>query len=210
MPRCPTRLILASGSPRRKALLCATGLHFDIIESGIDETIAAGESGRDYALRVACEKALSVSARCPDALVLAADTTVVCENEILVKPNNEADAQRMLTMLSGRTHTVITAYALASDNTILVAESITSQVTFHLLSEAQISQYVATGEPMDKAGAYGIQGQGAEFIATVIGSRDNVMGLPVHEILAALARIGFSHVSAMDADNDNVNTQRNQ
>ncbi|MBV8356351.1 MAG: septum formation inhibitor Maf [Deltaproteobacteria bacterium] len=188
---CPTRLILASGSPRRKALLCAAGLRFDVIESGISEMRAAGEAGRDYALRIACEKALSVSARVPGALVLAADTVVICDDKILVKPNDQDEARRMLAMLSGRTHTVVTAYALATASAILEAQPILSQVTFRPLSSAEIDEYVATGEPMDKAGAYGIQGRGSDFIAMVVGSRDNVMGLPVREVLAALARLGI-------------------
>jgi nucleoside triphosphate pyrophosphatase len=187
----PTRLILASGSPRRKLLLEATKLHFEVIESGIDEMLTAGESGRDYALRIACEKALAVSARVPRAIVLGADTIVVCNDQILLKPNDEADARRMLAILSGRTHTVITAYALASDGFIVEAEPVTSHVTFHRLGDDQVRQYVATGEPLDKAGAYGIQGKGADFIAGVAGSRDSVMGLPVHEVLAALARLGI-------------------
>jgi septum formation protein len=184
-------LILASGSPRRKALLGAAKLCFEVLESGIDETIGAGESGRGYALRMAGEKALSVSARLPDAVVLGADSIVVCDDKILLKPNDEGDARRMLATLSGRTHTVITAYALAFANAILEAEPITSQVTFHPLSATQIEQYVATGEPLDKAGAYGIQGKGADFIARVVGSRENVMGLPVREVLTALARLGI-------------------
>jgi septum formation protein len=192
VPMGPTRLILASGSPRRKMLLHGTGLQFDIIESGISETRAVGESGRDYALRIACEKALSVSARIPDALVLAADTIVVCDDKILVKPNDQDEARRMLSMLSGKTHTVVTAYALASVSAILEAEPIISQVTFRPLSNTEIEEYVATGEPMDKAGAYGIQGRGSDFIAMVVGSRDNVMGLPLREVLAALARLGVS------------------
>jgi nucleoside triphosphate pyrophosphatase len=189
---CPTRLILASGSPRRKALLSAAGLRFDVIESGIDELLADGECGRDYALRIGCEKALSVSARVPEALVLAADTVVICDNKILVKPNDEDEARRMLMTLSGQSHTVVTAYALASFGAIIEAEPIISQVTFRPLSEVEIDEYVASGEPLDKAGAYGIQGKGADFIAMVIGSRDNVMGLPVREVLAALARLGVS------------------
>jgi septum formation protein len=191
MPMCQTRLILASGSPRRKALLCAAGLRFDVIESGISEMRAAGESGRDYALRTACEKALSVSARVPDTLVLAADTVVVCDDEILVKPNDQDEARQMLAMLSGRTHTVVTAYALALASAILEAEPILSQVTFRPLSNSEIDEYVATGEPLDKAGAYGIQGRGSDFIAMVAGARDNVMGLPMREVLAALARLGI-------------------
>jgi nucleoside triphosphate pyrophosphatase len=189
---CPTRLILASGSPRRKALLCAAGLRFDVIESGISELRVAGESGRDYALRVACEKALSVAARVPDALVLAADTVVVCDDKILGKPADPEEACRMLAMLSGKTHTVVTAYTLASAAVILEAAPVLSQVTFRRLGRAEIEEYVATGEPMDKAGAYGIQGRGADFIAMVAGARDNVMGLPMREVLAALARLGVA------------------
>jgi len=186
----PTRLILASGSPRRKALLSGAGLRFDIIESEISEARTPGESGRDYALRLACEKALSVSARVPDALVLAADTIVVYDDEILVKPHGQDEARRMLATLSGKTHTVVTAYALASVNAIVEAKPIISQVTFRPLSNAEIEEYVATGEPMDKAGAYGIQGRGADFITMVVGSRDNVMGLPLREVLTVLARYG--------------------
>jgi septum formation protein len=193
----PMKLILASSSPRRKTLLYAAGLRcFDVIESGIDESRAAGESGRDYALRVACDKALSVSGRVPHSLVLAADTIVICDNEVLLKPIDQEEARRMLMTLSGRTHTVITAYALASARAILEAEPISSRVTFHPLSDQQIRQYIASGEPMDKAGAYGIQGRGAQFIAIVEGSRDNVMGLPVREVLAALARRGFAFSTA--------------
>ncbi|MBV8770888.1 MAG: septum formation inhibitor Maf [Deltaproteobacteria bacterium] len=187
---CNIRLVLASGSPRRKALMAAAGFRFDIIESGIDEGLAAGEPGQDYARRIAREKALAVSARVPDALVLAADTIVVCDNEVLVKPNDESEACRMLATLSGRTHTVITAYALASAGAILAVEPVTSDVTFHSLSDEQIRQYVASGEPLDKAGAYGIQGRGANLIAKVVGSRDNVMGLPLREVTETLARFG--------------------
>jgi septum formation protein len=186
------RLILASGSPRRKALLSGVGLRFDIVESGVDEARHQGESARDYALRAAREKALSVSIRIADALVLAADTVVECDGVIFVKPCDGDDARRMLAALSGRTHTVITAYALASDGAIIELEPVASQVTFRPLDDAEIYDYVATGEPMDKAGAYGIQGSGADFIAEVVGSRDNVMGLPVRQVLAALARCGFT------------------
>jgi septum formation protein len=185
-----TRLILASGSPRRKALMATAGFRFEIIESGIDEELGFGESGRDYAVRIACQKALAVSARVPDVLVLAADTIVVCGGEVLVKPSDENEACRMLARLSGRTHNVITAYALAAANAILATEPVTSEVTFHPLSQDQIRRYVATGEPLDKAGAYGIQGKGAEFIAKVVGSRDNVMGLPMREVMARLAHFG--------------------
>jgi septum formation protein len=190
---CATRLILASASPRRKALLYALGLRcFDVLESEINEMRHVGEAGQDYALRVACDKALTVSSKVPDGLVLAADTIVICEGEILLKPKDGDEARRMLMTLSGRTHTVVTAYAVASAGVILEAESVISHVTFHPLSEEQVREYIATGEPMDKAGAYGIQGKGGGFIAQVVGSRENVMGLPVREVMAALARFGFS------------------
>jgi septum formation protein len=185
-------LILASGSPRRHALLRGAGICFDIVESGADETRAAAEPVLDYALRMAREKALLVSARMPDALVLAADTVVECDGAILLKPNDDEDARRMLATLSGKTHTVVTAYALASGGTIIEAEPVTSQVTFRPLGGREIDDYIATGEPQDKAGAYGIQGVGATFIARVEGSRDTVMGLPVREVMAALARRGVA------------------
>lgn len=190
---CATRLILASASPRRKALLYALGLRcFDVLESEINEMRHVGEAGQDYALRVACDKALTVSSKVPDGLVLAADTIVICEGEILLKPKDGDEARRMLMTLSGRTHTVVTAYAVASAGVILEAEPVISHVTFHPLSEEQVREYIATGEPMDKAGAYGIQGKGGGFIGQVVGSRENVMGLPVREVMAALARFGFS------------------
>jgi septum formation protein len=185
-------LILASASPRRKALLGGAGLRFEVVESGIDETCRPGELARDYAIRTAGEKALSVSTRIPDALVLAADTVVECDNVIFVKPRDRDEARRMLAALSGRTHTVITAYALASAGTIKHQEPVSSRVTFRTLNDVEIRDYVASGEPMDKAGAYGIQGRSAGFIAQVDGSRDNVMGLPVAEVLAALARHGVN------------------
>src|SRR5438270_6691679 len=155
------RLILASGSPRRHALLRAAGVSFEVVESGADETYAPGEPVHEYALRMAREKALLVSAHSPDAIVLAADTVVECNGAILLKPEDEADARRMLATLSDNTHTVVTAYALAAGRSIVEAKAATSRVTFRSLSEREIDEYVATGEPLDKAGAYGIQGQGA-------------------------------------------------
>lgn len=150
----------------------------------------AGESPRDYALRVAGDKATAVSVRFPDAIVVGADTIVICENQILEKPADRADARRMLTMLSGRTHTVITAFGLARAGRILERSRVESRVTFRALAEKEIEAYIATDEPFDKAGAYGIQGVGGGFIARVEGSRDNVMGLPTERVVGALARYG--------------------
>jgi len=127
----------------------------------------------------------------PTALVLAADTVVECEGEILVKPNDPDDARRMLAALSGKVHAVFTAYALTAGGNVIEAGLATSHVTFRPLTAAEIEDYVASGEPMDKAGAYGIQGRGTDFIIQVEGSRDNVMGLPMPEVLAALAGLGI-------------------
>jgi nucleoside triphosphate pyrophosphatase len=161
-----------------------------VVVSEVPEEHIAGEPARDYALRMACDKARAVSSRFPDAIVVGADTIVVCENQILEKPADAADARRMLAMLSSRTHTVVTAFALARGEKILERAPVESRVTFRKLSEAEIDTYVATDEPFDKAGAYGIQGIGGGFIAHVEGSRDNVMGLPVEHVVAALARYG--------------------
>jgi septum formation protein len=186
----PARLILASASPRRHQLLTEAGVSFQVVESGIAEDVIAGENAADYALRVASDKAIAVSARMPDDLVLAADTVVECGGKILGKPADQAEARAMLQTLSGRTHRVITAFALARSGRILESDSVASRVTFRKLSAPEIEAYVASGEPLDKAGAYGIQDKGGEFIAAVEGSRDNVMGLPTREVLAMLERHG--------------------
>ena len=188
------KVILASGSPRRRQLLGAAKIAFDVIESGMPEQHIAGEPARDYALRMARDKARAVSSRFPDAIVIGADTIVVCENQILEKPADADDARRMLGTLSARTHTVITAFALARGGEILESSPVESRVTFRKLADAEINDYIATGEPFDKAGAYGIQGVGGGFIAHVEGSRDNVMGLPTERVVAALARFGVKRV----------------
>jgi septum formation protein len=187
---CSSTLILASGSPRRRDLLAAAGVAFDVVESGVEEIRRDDEPPHTFALRMAREKALRVSARYAETPVLAADTIVVCGGEILGKPADSEDARRMLRKLSGVTHTVITAFALARGAAILENNAVESRVTFRELLQAEISAYLATDEPYDKAGSYGIQDAGAAFIAHVEGSRDNVMGLPVREVLGALARNG--------------------
>lgn len=186
-----TSLILASASPRRRDLLTAAGVDFTIIASGVDEQRHEREPAPDYAMRVAADKARDVSARAPEGLVLAADTVVELDGEVMLKPDDAAEARRMLVALAGRTHTVVTAYAIARGGFILESAPVTSRVTFRALSSKMIESYVASGEPLDKAGGYGIQGRGARFITEVEGPRDNVMGLPVAEVLAALRRHGF-------------------
>ncbi len=156
----------------------------------VPEQHIAGEPARDYALRMARDKAIAVSSRFREAIVIGADTIVVCETQILEKPADAADARRMLAMLSARTHTVVTAFALARDGKIIESSPVESNVTFRKLSDAEIEDYIATDEPFDKAGAYGIQGVGGGFISHVEGSRDNVMGLPTERVIAALARHG--------------------
>ena len=188
------KVILASGSPRRRQLLGAANIEFDVIESLMPEQHIAGEPARDYALRMARAKAVAVSVRFPEAIVVGADTIVVCEGQILEKPADANDARRMLAMLSARTHTVITAFALARGGNILVSSPVESLVTFRKLADAEIDDYIATAEPYDKAGAYGIQGVGGGFIAHVDGSRDNVMGLPTERVVAALAQFGVKRV----------------
>ena len=185
-----SKVILASASPRRRQLLGAAGISFEVIESFVPERHEPGEPARDYALRMAREKAAAVSSRIPQAIVIGADTIVLCETQILEKPAHPGDARRMLEMLSGRTHSVVTAFALARGGSILESSPVESRVTFRKLSEAEIDDYIATEEPFDKAGAYGIQGIGGGFIFYVEGSRDNVMGLPTERVVAALARWG--------------------
>jgi septum formation protein len=184
-------LILASASPRRRDLLAAAGVTFQIVESGIDEIRLDHEQAPAYALRMASEKALYVSRQRTDALVLGADTVVELGGEILLKPADAADARRMLWALSGHTHTVVTAFAIARAGRVLESAPITARVTFRDLSPGAINAYLTTGEPFDKAGSYGIQGASADFIASVTGARDTVMGLPVREVLATLRRQGF-------------------
>jgi septum formation protein len=188
------KVILASASPRRRQLLSAAGIEFEVVESMMPEEHVAGEPPRVYALRMARDKAIAVSSRFPDAIVIGADTIVVCEAQILEKPTDADDARRMLAMLSSRTHTVVTAFALARGGEILESSPIESRVTFRRLTDAEIDDYIATDEPFDKAGAYGIQGIGGGFIAHVEGSRDNVMGLPTERVVAALARYGVKPV----------------
>ncbi len=185
------KLILASGSPRRRQLLAAAGLKFEIFESRVNEVVLPGERASAHAARVAREKALAVSRRYPDALVLGADTIVECGGRSFQKPAGEEDARAMLTALSGNIHLVVTAFAIARDGRILECEAVPRRVEFRTLTEAEIAAYIGTGEPLDKAGAYGIQGAGAGFITNVEGPRDNVMGLPVERVLAALARAGL-------------------
>ena len=170
-------LLLASASPRRADLLRAAGIPFEVVIANVDESLRAGESAEQHVTRLAVAKAAAVASRASGRPVLAADTVVVCGDEILGKPANRNDAIRMLRMLSGRTHVVMTGVCLATaENSSRVAST---TVEFCRLSEAEIAGYVASGEPSDKAGAYAIQGLASRFITSISGSYSNVVGLPI-------------------------------
>ncbi len=184
------KLILASGSPRRQELLRQIGLtQFTVHPADVDERVAPGTPPEETVLALSRRKAEAVSRLFPDDLVLAADTVVYYDGQILGKPHSKEDAVRTLTALSGHTHEVYTGYTLQTSQQ---AESGVecSLVTFRDLTQEEISAYVATGEPMDKAGAYGIQGMGALFITGIQGDYFNVMGLPLCRLGVALQNFG--------------------
>jgi septum formation protein len=184
----PTPLVLASASPRRRELLSQLGLRFTVAAADLDETPLAGEAAEAYVLRLARAKARAVAERSPGAWVLAADTTVALGPELLGKPQDAAEAREMLSRLSGRTHAVYTGVALAGRAD--AATVVRTDVTFRTLSAREIAWYADTGEPLDKAGAYAVQGRGGFLVAAVNGSPTNVIGLPLGETLELLARAG--------------------
>jgi len=186
----PVQLILASSSPRRRQLLELLGLKFEVRSANIDESIQGGETPSAYVERVAMLKAVRVATQMPQALILGADTAVVVDGRILRKPQSPADARRMLTLLSGRSHAVLSGIALAG--THQSSRIVESQIDFRVLSRGEIDWYIRTGEPMDKAGAYGAQGIGSFLIQSVHGSYSNVVGLPLAETLLLLNRAGVS------------------
>jgi septum formation protein len=177
-------LILASGSPRRKDLLQSVGLTFEVVASGVEETGGSAGSPDSLVKRWAEEKARAVSGARPDCWVLAADTIVVLGERIFGKPDGPEEASAMLRDLSGRAHQVVSGLCLAHGGKgVLRVDSVTTRVHFKPLAEAEIAAYIHTGEPMDKAGAYGIQGMGAFLVRSVQGSYTSVVGLPLCETL---------------------------
>ena len=195
-------LVLASSSPRRAALLRSAGLTFEIVPAPVDEDAltadlaAAGAGASAIALELAAAKARAGARLRPDARVLAADTLVVLDGELLGKPRDAADAERMLTRLSGRSHDVVTGFALSEPGGELRRGFETTTVTFARWSAADRAGYIASGDPFDKAGAYGIQGPAGAFVERVDGDYANVMGLPLARILALLR--APTALSAMD------------
>jgi nucleoside triphosphate pyrophosphatase len=185
-------LILASASPRRRELLTQAGLKFTVAAANLNENLLPDEAAAAYVRRLAEEKAQSVwnahqsSDTLDDPLmVLGADTCVVCDGHILGKPADTTDARRMLELLSGRTHAVLTGLAVIGGGKIVRDVEIT-QVTFNQLNDREIAQYIANGEPLDKAGAYAIQGYAARWIPRIEGCYFNVMGLPIARTVALL------------------------
>jgi septum formation protein len=183
------KFILASASPRRKSLLQELGLDFEIKEAGIDECPAAGESPQVFVKRAASDKAGYISRANPGYWVLGADTIVVHDNRILGKPGDAAEALEVLQTLSGREHLVHTGFCLMHEKEkITVSSVVTTEVSFSPFSRDIAAAYVATGEPLDKAGAYGIQGRGSFLVERINGSYTNVVGLPLVEVIEELLR----------------------
>ncbi len=187
-----TSFVLASGSPRRRQLLSDLGVTFDVVSPDVDEAARAGEAAVEYVERISRDKAFAVSESvAPSVPVLAADTCVVLDDVILGKPVDADDAVQTLKQLSGRRHSTVTGVTITSDagtETITV----TTSVEFVHLEPGQIEWYVATGEPLDKAGSYGIQGLAASFIRQIEGSHSNVIGLPLAETTELLAAHGVA------------------
>jgi septum formation protein len=183
-------LILASSSPRRQLLLRAAGFEFDVDSPNVDERVVEGEDPDRMVVRLARAKALAYSAG-GDTIVLGADTTVVLDGRILGKPIGEADAVDMLLSISGRTHVVITGWALALGGRIVEDGFDTTLVSMRTVDRDDAEVYAASGEPLDKAGAYALQGDGARFVSGIAGSRSTVVGLPLRPVVGALRRAGI-------------------
>lgn len=204
MSQIEPKIYLASRSPRRRELLTQIGVRYDLLlfradargDSETDESVHPGESPEDYVVRVARAKAehglrLLTDRHLPSRPVLSADTTLDLDGRIIGKPVDAADACAILRDLSGRTHRVLTAVAVADERRLEHVLNI-SEVRFRSLSEDEIRRYVMSGEPMDKAGAYGIQGRAATFVAEIRGSHSGIVGLPLCETALLLRQFGYS------------------
>ena len=188
----PAQLILASASPRRRELLAQLAIPFTVLPANIDESVRPGEAPWAYTRRMAYTKAQHVARQCPTAVVLGADSVVVLEQQILGKPRDRDEARQMLSRLSGRAHTVMTAVAVLHHARHLAClDVVQTLVRFRSLSPAAIEHYIVTGEPMDKAGAYAIQGAAAAFVESWQGCYTNVVGLPLRRTAAFLQAVGL-------------------
>ncbi len=185
--RAKAAFILASASPRRRALLQDLGLDFEILEARIEERPEPGETPQEFVLRAACDKASVISSLNPASWVLGADTVVVHGIRILGKPKNSEEALQVLLSLSGRKHLVHTGFCLKNaEEQASVSRVVTTEVSFFHFTREVAAAYVATGEPLDKAGAYGIQGIGGFLVEKINGSYSNVVGLPLVEVIQEL------------------------
>ena len=187
-------LVLASASPRRTALLDMLGLAHEVMHADVDETLVRGESAEAHVERLACAKASVVTGLRPDAMVLGADTVVVLDGEVLGKPARHQEAVATLLRLAGRDHVVLTGLALASPGGAVYSAASTTRVTFRAFDEDLARRYVSTGEALDKAGSYGIQGLGAALVESIEGDYFTVVGFPVPELMRLLERAGWRYV----------------
>jgi septum formation protein len=187
-------LVLASASPRRTALLDMLGLSHEVVHADVDETLARGESAEAHVERLARAKASVVAGLRPDALVLGADTVVVLDGEVLGKPARRQDAVATLLRLAGRDHMVLTGLAVASPGGVEYSAVSATRVTFRAFDEVLARRYVSTGESLDKAGSYGIQGLGAALIESIEGDYFTVVGFPVPELIRLLECAGWRYV----------------
>ena len=182
-------LVLASQSPRRRELLGQMGIKFSLASADIEERQSAGEAAADFVTRMAQEKAFAVAARFPESWILAADTIVVLQGKILGKPEDKSDAVRMLTAIAGNWHQVLTAFTLHyPQRQISVSRLDSSRVKIAALSAEQVKAYIDTGEPLDKAGSYAVQGIGGAFVESIEGSPTTVIGLPLPLVLLELLK----------------------
>ena len=192
------RLILASASPRRAEILHNAGFTFDIFPADVDETLLPNERAEDYVRRLAAEKARVGMERlgrdAAPAIVIGADTTVVANDQILGKPTSEEDARRMLRLLSGQTHEVLTGLSVMRSTDGHSASDVEiTRVGFAALPESEMEDYLVSGEPFDKAGAYGIQGIGGRYVTRIEGCYFNVMGLPLSRLCSMLQTLGWKN-----------------
>ncbi|MDD2586568.1 MAG: Maf family protein [Syntrophomonadaceae bacterium] len=195
-----TKIILASQSPRRKMLLETLGVDFTCVPAKIDEYVLCREKPREAVNRIARQKAEEVASRYKDSLVIAADTIVVYNHQIMGKPEDEEDAFRKLSILSGNSHEVITALCIMNAaRKVCDQEDEITRVYFRNITERETRAYIATGEPMDKAGAYGIQGIGSIFISRIEGCYFNVVGLPLSRLYIMLQRQGIDLLGGTSA-----------
>ena len=188
-----TRIILASASPRRRELLKGLGMEYEIIPADVDEKAIAYKSPREVAVKAAYAKACEIDSRIETGIIIAADTIVVLENEVLGKPDDPEHAREMLGRLNGRTHKVISGVVVKEARKMALLDACESFVHIRKMDEDEIANYVATGEPLDKAGSYAIQGIGRQYVEWVEGDYFNVVGLPLHQLLDMLDQFVETH-----------------